>query len=224
MHFLTQTLITNHVATGLALTIFGIGIFCNDWKKLCRNSWKRIPCFVSKFKGYDTFYKPNILFGHSIVFYFAFALPFLTAYFLKKTKIGLIVRAVGDSPESASNQGINVKLVRYSCILYGGAMCGLAGAYLSMIYTPQWIENMTGGRGWIALALVVFSTWNPIKVLIGAIIFGGLTIIQFHMQAVGVRIPVQFLTALPYIVTIVVLVVISRDSRKIRLSTPSSLG
>ena len=119
---------------------------------------------------------------------------------------------------------MHVKLVRYSCILYGGAMCGLAGAYLSMIYTPQWIENMTGGRGWIALALVVFSTWNPIKILIGAMIFGGLTIIQFHMQAVGVRIPVQFLTALPYIVTIIVLVVISRDSRKIRLSTPSSLG
>jgi simple sugar transport system permease protein len=165
-----------------------------------------------------------ILFGHSIVFYFAFALPFFTNYFLKKTKIGLIVRAVGDSPESASNQGINVKLVRYSCILYGGAMCGLAGGYLSMIYTPQWIENMTGGRGWIALALVVFSTWNPIKILIGAMIFGGLTIIQFHMQAMGVRVPVQFLTALPYIVTIVVLVVISRDSRKIRLSTPSSLG
>ena len=93
-----------------------------------------------------------------------------------------------------------------------------------MIYTPLWIENMTGGRGWIALALVVFSTWNPIKILIGALIFGGLTIIQFHMQAIGVRIPVQFLTALPYIVTIIVLVVISRDSRKIRLSTPSSLG
>jgi simple sugar transport system permease protein len=103
-------------------------------------------------------------------------------------------------------------------------MSGLAGAYLSMIYTPQWIENMTGGRGWIALALVVFSTWNPIKILIGAMIFGGLTIIQFHMQAIGVRIPVQFLTALPYVVTIIVLVVISRDSRKIRLSTPSSLG
>ena len=103
-------------------------------------------------------------------------------------------------------------------------MSGLASAYLAMIYTPQWIENMTGGRGWIALALVVFSTWNPIKILIGAMIFGGLTIIQFHMQAIGVRIPVQFLTALSYIVTIIVLVVISRDSRKIRLSTPSSLG
>jgi ABC-type uncharacterized transport system permease subunit len=148
----------------------------------------------------------------------------MTNYFLKKTKLGLIVRAVGDSPVSASNQGIKVRLVRYLCILYGGAMSGLAGAYLSMIYTPQWIENMTGGRGWIALALVVFSTWNPIKILIGAMIFGGLTIIQFHMQAIGVRIPVQFLTALPYIVTIIVLVVISRDSRKIRLSTPSSLG
>jgi simple sugar transport system permease protein len=165
-----------------------------------------------------------ILFGHSIVLYFAFILPFLTNYFLKKTKIGLMVRAVGDSPDSASNQGINVILVRYLCILYGGAMCGLAGAYLSMIYTPQWIENMTGGRGWIALALVVFSTWNPIKVLIGAMIFGGITILQLHMQALGLRIPVQLLSSLPYIMTIIVLVVISRDSRKIKLSTPSSLG
>ena len=184
---------------------------------------KEFPVLFESLKDTIPFLGP-ILFGHSVVFYFAFALPFLTNYFLKKTKIGLIVRAVGDSPVSASNQGINVKLVRYFCILYGGAMCGLAGAYLSMIYTPQWIENMTGGRGWIALALVVFSTWNPIKILFGAMIFGGLTIIQFHMQAMGVRIPVQFLSALPYIITIIVLVVISRDSRKIRLNTPSSLG
>jgi len=184
---------------------------------------KEFPVLFGNLKDAIPFLSP-ILFGHSIVFYFAFALPFMTNYFLKKTKIGLIVRAVGDSPVSASNQGINVRLVRYLCILYGGAMCGLAGAYLSMIYTPQWIENMTGGRGWIALALVVFSTWNPIKILVGAMIFGGLTIIQFHMQAIGVRIPVQFLTALPYIVTIIVLVVISRNSRKIRLGTPSSLG
>ena len=133
-------------------------------------------------------------------------------------------RTVGDSPDSASNQGINVILVRYLCVLYGGAMCGLAGAYLSLIYTPQWIENMTAGRGWIALALVVFATWNPIKVLIGAMIFGGITILQLHMQALGLRIPVQFLSALPYVMTIIVLVVISRDSRKIKLSTPSSLG
>ena len=103
-------------------------------------------------------------------------------------------------------------------------MCGLAGSYLSLIYTPQWIENMTGGRGWIALALVVFATWSPIKVLIGALIFGGITILQLHMQAVGLRIPVQLLSALPYIMTIIVLVVISRDSRKIKLNTPTSLG
>ena len=143
---------------------------------------------------------------------------------MKKTKLGLVVRAVGDSPVSASNQGINVILVRYCCILYGGAMCGLAGANLSLIYTPQWIENMTAGRGWIALALVVFATWSPIKVLIGALIFGGITILQLHMQAIGFRIPVQFLSALPYLMTIIVLVVISRDSRKIKLNTPTSLG
>ena len=220
---LTQSLLTNHVATGLALTIFGIGMSAMIGKNFVGIPGKEFPLLFINLKENVPFLGP-ILFGHSIILYFAFLLPFLTNYFLKKTKIGLIIRAVGDSPTSASNQGINVTLVRYSCILYGGAMCGLAGAYLSLIYTPQWIENMTGGRGWIALALVVFSTWNPIKILIGAMIFGGLTIIQFHMQAVGVRIPVQFLTALPYIVTIIVLVVISRDSRKIRLSTPSSLG
>ena len=221
--FLVLILMSNQVATGLALTIFGIGISAMIGKNFVGIPGKEFPVLFESLKETIPFLSP-ILFGHSIVFYFAFTLPFLTNYFLKKTKLGLIVRAVGDSPVSASNQGINVKLVRYACILYGGAMCGLAGAYLSLIYTPQWIENMTGGRGWIALALVVFSTWNPVKILVGAMIFGGLTIIQFHMQAIGVRIPVQLLTALPYIVTIIVLVVISRDSRKIRLSTPSSLG
>ena len=221
--FLTQTLITNHVATGLALTIFGIGISAMIGKNFVGIPGKDFPVLFESFKDAIPFLSP-ILFGHSIVFYFAFALPFITNYFLKKTKIGLIVRAVGDSPDSASNQGINVRLVRYLCILYGGAMCGLGGAYLSLIYTPQWIENMTGGRGWIALALVVFATWSPLKVLVGAIIFGGITILQLHMQAMGIRIPVQFLSALPYIMTIVVLVIISRDSRKIKLNTPTSLG
>lgn len=221
--FFTQSLLTNHVATGLALTIFGIGMSAMLGKNFVGIPGKEFPVLFDSLSKTIPFFGP-ILFGHSIVFYFAFILPFLTSYFLKKTKLGLMVRAVGDSPDSASNQGINVILVRYLCILYGGAMCGLAGAYLSMIYTPQWIENMTAGRGWIALALVVFSTWNPIKVLIGAMIFGGITIIQLHLQALGLRIPVQFLSALPYIMTIIVLVVISRDSRKIKLSTPSSLG
>ena len=168
--FLTQTLLTNHVATGLALTIFGIGMSAMLGKDFVGIPGKEFPVFFDNLSESIPFFGP-ILFGHSIVFYFAFILPFLTNFFLKKTKFGLMVRAVGDSPDSASNQGINVILVRYLCILYGGAMCGLAGAYLSMIYTPQWIENMTGGRGWIALALVVFSTWNPVRVLIGAMIF-----------------------------------------------------
>ena len=221
--FLTQSLLTNHVATGLALTIFGIGLSAMLGKNFVGIPGKEFPILFSSLRESIPFFGP-ILFGHSIVLYFAFALPFLTNYFLKKTKLGLVVRAVGDSPVSASNQGINVILVRYCCILYGGAMCGLAGAYLSLIYTPQWIENMTAGRGWIALALVVFATWSPIKVLIGALIFGGITILQLHMQAIGFRIPVQFLSALPYIMTIIVLVVISRDSRKIKLNTPTSLG
>ena len=221
--FLTQSLITNHVATGLALTIFGIGLSAMIGKDFVGIPGKEFPLLLVNLKENIPFFGP-IFFGHSVILYFAFLLPFVTNYFLKKTKIGLIVRAVGDSPISASNQGINVLLVRYCCILYGGAMCGLAGAYLSLIYTPQWIENMTAGRGWIALALVVFATWSPIKVLIGAVVFGGITILQLHMQAMGIRIPVQFLSALPYIMTIVVLVIISRDSRKIKLNTPTSLG
>ena len=221
--FLTQTLFTNHVASGLALTIFGIGISAMIGKNFVGIPGKDFPLLLVNLRESIPFVGP-ILFGHSIILYVAFALPFATNYFLKRTKLGLIVRAVGDSPVSASNQGINVTLVRYSCILYGGAMCGLAGAYLSLIYTPQWIENMTAGRGWIALALVVFATWSPLKVLVGAIIFGGVTIMQLHLQAIGLRIPVQLLSALPYIMTIIVLVVISRDSRKIKLNTPTSLG
>ena len=221
--FLTQTLFTNHVASGLALTIFGIGISAMIGKNFVGIPGKDFPLLLVNLRESIPFVGP-ILFGHSIILYVAFALPFATNYFLKRTKFGLIVRAVGDSPVSASNQGINVTLVRYSCILYGGAMCGLAGAYLSLIYTPQWIENMTAGRGWIALALVVFATWSPLKVLVGAIIFGGVTIMQLHLQAIGLRIPVQLLSALPYIMTIIVLVVISRDSRKIKLNTPTSLG
>ena len=221
--FLTQTLFTNHVASGLALTIFGIGISAMIGKNFVGIPGKDFPLLLVNLRESIPFLGP-ILFGHSIILYVAFALPFATNFFLKKTKLGLIVRAVGDSPVSASNQGINVTLVRYSCILYGGAMCGLAGAYLSLIYTPQWIENMTAGRGWIALALVVFATWSPLKVLAGAIIFGGVTIMQLHLQAIGLRIPVQLLSALPYIMTIIVLVVISRDSRKIKLNTPTSLG
>ena len=221
--FLTQSLLTNHVATGLALTIFGIGMSAMIGKNFVGIPGKEFPLLLNGLKENIPFFGP-VFFGHSIVLYFAFILPFVTNFFLKKTKTGLIIRAVGDSPTSASNQGINVTLVRYCCILYGGAMCGLAGAYLSLIYTPQWIENMTGGRGWIALALVVFATWSPIKVLIGAIIFGGITILQLHMQAIGLRIPVQLLSSLPYLMTIIVLVVISRDSRKIKLNTPTSLG
>jgi len=220
--FLTQTLLTLHVPTGLALTIFGIGVSAMLGKNFVGLPGKEIPVF---FENLDkiTFIGP-ILFGHSIIFYFAFVFPFFVYYFLKKTKMGLIVRAVGDSHHVATDQGINVILVRYLCIMFGGAMSGLAGAYLSLVYTPQWIENMSSGRGWIALALVVFATWNPLKVLVGALLFGSISILQLHMQAAGVRIPVQLLSALPYLLTILVLVVISRDDRKIKLNTPNSLG
>ena len=220
--FLTQSLLTNHVATGLALTIFGIGLSAMLGKNFVGIPGKEFPILFSSLRESIPFFGP-ILFGHSIVLYFAFALPFLTNYFLKKTKLGLVVRAVGDSPVSASNQGINVILVRYCCILYGGAMCGLAGAYLSLIYTPQWIENMTAGRGWIALALVVFATWKPGRILIGAYIFGGVSILQMNLQAWGLSLPGQFFNMAPYLATLIVLVLISSNKLRVKLSAPASL-
>ena len=197
-------LMSNQIATGLALTIFGIGL--------------------SSMLGKEYIGTP--IDGLSPWFFviFSFVIVFLVSYFFYKTKMGLILRAVGESHNSAHALGYSVIKIRFLSILFGGSMCALAGSYISICYAPMWQEGMTAGRGWIALALVVFSTWNPIRVLIGAMIFGGITILQLHMQALGLRIPVQLLSSLPYIMTIIVLVVISRDSRKIKLSTPSSLG
>ena len=146
------------------------------------------------------------------------------SWFLYRTKAGLLLRAIGESPESAVSLGYPVIAIRYLAVLFGGAMSGLAGAYLALVYTPLWVEAMTAGRGWIALALVVFATWRPARVMVGAYLFGGVTIIQFHVQGFGVEIPSQLLSMLPYLATIVVLVLISRDFNTIRLNAPASLG
>ncbi|MEZ5448696.1 MAG: hypothetical protein R3E89_06740 [Thiolinea sp.] len=134
------------------------------------------------------------------------------------------MRAIGESPASAHALGYPVIRIRYLAVLFGGAMAGIGGAYLSLAYTPLWSEGMTAGRGWIALALVVFATWRPGRVVLGALLFGGVTIAQFHVQGFGVEIPSQFLSMLPYLATIVVLVLISRDANTIRLNAPASLG
>ena len=145
-------------------------------------------------------------------------------WFLFKTRAGLVLRSVGESPESAHALGYPVRRIRLMAVMFGGALCGLAGAYLSIIYTPSWVEGMVAGKGWIALALTTFATWRPVRVLFGAYLFGGVTMMQFHLQSQGVDVPSQFLSMAPYLATIVVLALISRNPTWIRINMPASMG
>ena len=201
--FLVLFLMSNQIATGLALTIFGIGLSSMLGKQ----------------------YIGTPIDGLSPWFFviFSFLIVFLVSYFFYKTKAGLILRAVGESHNSAHALGYSVIKIRFLSILFGGSMCALAGSYISICYAPMWQEGMTAGRGWIALALVVFATWKPERVLIGAYIFGGVTILQMNLQALGLRFPGQFFSMAPYIATIIVLVLISSNKLRIKLSAPASL-
>ncbi|MCU0764762.1 MAG: ABC transporter permease [Burkholderiaceae bacterium] len=165
-----------------------------------------------------------VLFGHHLLVYAALALVLAVSWMLFRTRAGLVLRAVGESPQSAHALGIPVRSVRLATLLFGGACAGLAGAYLATVYTPLWAENMSAGRGWIALALVVFATWRPLRVLVGAYLFGGVTMLQLHLQGIGVQAPSQLMSMAPYLATIVVLALISRNPRWIRLNMPASLG
>ena len=165
-----------------------------------------------------------LLFQHDILVYGSILLVLAVAWFLNRTRAGLVLRAVGDSHDAAHAIGYPVLRIRFLAILFGGGMAGIAGAYLSLAYSPLWIENMSAGRGWIALALVVFATWRPWRVFVGAYLFGGITILQLHAQALGVGVPSQVMSMLPYIATIVVLVLISRDRNKIKLNAPACIG
>ena len=156
--------------------------------------------------------------------YIAMALTAGLAWFLYRTRAGLVLRSVGESPESAHALGYPVRRIRLAAVVAGGALCGLAGAYVSVVYTPLWVEGMIAGKGWIALALTTFATWRPARVLLGAYLFGGVTMLQFHLQGLGVNVPTQFLTMLPYLSTIVVLVLISRNPLWIRVNMPTSIG
>jgi ABC-type uncharacterized transport system permease subunit len=211
------------VATGLALTIFGIGVSSligQDLVGIAYDGLPKLPIPVlSSIPIVGT-----LLFNHDILVYGSFALVFVVSWFLKSTRGGLILRAVGDSHDAAHAIGYHVIRIRYMAILFGGAMSGLAGAYLSLSYSPLWIENMSAGRGWIALALVVFATWRPWRVFTGAYLFGGITILQLHAQALGVGVPAQVMSMLPYLATIIVLVLISRDHNKIKLNAPACIG
>ncbi|MBT4997023.1 ABC transporter permease [Oceanospirillaceae bacterium] len=220
---LTQTLMTNQVATGLAITLLGLGL-----SGLIGSGFVGLPgvklTSVSITGLTDLPYVGRLVFGQDPLVYLSVILTLGVAYILKHTRVGLIIRAVGQNHHSAHALGYRVVTVRYACIAFGGATSGLAGAYLSLVYTPQWIENMTAGRGWIALALVVFSTWLPARLAAGAYLFGGVWILGLYAQGMGIGIPAQLLSSLPYVATILALVIISTNRRLSVINTPASLG
>lgn len=220
--WLTIWLGANQVATGLALSLFGVGASAYLGLPYAGESLQP-PQFAIPILGDIPLLGPA-LFRHHPLVYGAVALCIAVAWFLGRTRPGLILRAVGESPSSAHSLGYNVRRIRLAAVLFGGMCCGLAGAFMSLVYTPLWMEGMVAGRGWIALALTTFATWRPFRVMAGAYLFGGITILTFHMQAVGVPIASQLLSMLPYIATIVVLVLISRNATWIRLNMPASLG
>jgi general nucleoside transport system permease protein len=167
----------------------------------------------------------RLLFRHDLLIYLSIAITIGVAWFLKRTRSGMILRAVGESDVSAHSIGYDVIGVRYRAVLFGGLMSGLGGAYLSVVYTPMWAEQMTAGRGWIALALVVFASWRPWRVLLGAYLFGGVTIMQLHVQSIGgIGVPSQVMSMLPYIATILVLTIIAAGPWRGRLDAPACLG
>jgi simple sugar transport system permease protein len=214
---------TNQVATGLALSLFGGGFSAFIGINYVQEKLSQQPEFQIPLLGDLPFFGPALFRQHPMV-YIAIALTAVLAWFLYRTRAGLVLRAVGESPESAHALGYPVRRIRLAAVMVGGAMCGLAGAYISVIYTPLWVEGMIAGKGWIALALTTFATWRPARVLLGAYLFGGVTMLQFYLQSLGVHVPTQFLSMLPYLSTVVVLVLISRNANWIRANMPASLG
>ena len=214
---------TNQYASGLALALFGAGFSAFVGISYTHAKLGERPSFAIPGLADIPFVGPALFRQHPMV-YLAVLLCIGIAWFLYKSRAGLVLRAVGESPESAHALGYPVRRIRMAAVMFGGAMCGLAGAYLSVIYTPLWVEGMVAGKGWIALALTTFATWRPARVLLGAYLFGGVTMLQFHLQGQGVQVPSQFLSMLPYVATIVVLVLISRNASWIRANMPASLG
>jgi len=214
---------TNQYATGLAISLFGSGLSAFVGVDLVGKQLVEQPNRVVPLLS-ELPFLGEALFKQHLVVYLVMGLTGLVAWFLYRTRAGLILRAIGEAPISAHAIGYPVRLIRLAAVMVGGALCGAAGAYLSVVYTPLWVEGMVAGRGWIALALTVFATWRPARLLLGAYLFGGVTMLQMALQAQGVQIGPQFMSMLPYIATIVVLVFISRNPLWIRLNMPASLG
>ena len=214
---------TNQYATGLALSLFGVGFSAFAGIGYVQEKLPERPQFEVPFLA-DIPLLGSALFKQHPMVYATVALCIALIWFLDRTRTGLVLRAVGESPESAHALGYPVRRIRLAAVVMGGALCGLAGAYISVIYTPLWVEGMVAGKGWIALALTTFATWRPARVLLGAYLFGGVTMLQFHLQGAGVEVPSEALSALPYVATIVVLALISRNPTWIRVNMPASLG
>ena len=221
--WLSLWLYTNQYATGLALSLFGAGFSAFVGGGYVGKNLERSPVVGIPGLRDLPFIGPALFRQHPLV-YVAIAAMAAIAWFFYRTRSGLVLRSVGESPDSAHALGYPVRRIRMAAVLAGGALCGVSGAYLSIIYAPMWVEGMIAGRGWIALALTVFATWRPARVLLGAYLFGGVTMLQLHLQGRGVQVPLQFMSMLPYLSTVVVLVLISRDPLWIRLNMPASLG
>ena len=214
---------TNQYATGLALSLFGAGFSAFAGIRYTQEKLSERPHFEVPFLADVPLVGPALFRQHPMV-YLAIALTIALAWFLYRSRAGLVLRAVGESPESAHALGYPVRRIRLAAVMAGGALCGISGAYISVVYTPLWVEGMIAGKGWIALALTTFATWRPARVLLGAYLFGGVTMLQFHLQGEGVQVSSQLLTMLPYLATIAVLVLISRNAAWIRANMPASLG
>ncbi|MDP4609538.1 MAG: ABC transporter permease [Burkholderiaceae bacterium] len=214
---------TNQYATGLALSLFGAGLSAFAGTAYVQEKLPEAVHYKIPVLGDLPFVGPAF-FSHHPMVYGGVLITAALMWFLFKTRSGLVLRSVGESPHSAHALGYNVRRIRLGAVMAGGALCGLAGAYVSTVYTPLWVEGMIAGKGWIALALTTFATWRPARVLLGAYFFGGVTMLQFQLQGAGVHIASQFLNMMPYVATIVVLVLISRNPQWIRLNMPQSIG
>ncbi len=221
--FFALSLAANQSACGLALTIFGIGLSAFIGQSYISYSLPGLKPIAIPLLSDLPLLGP-VLFTQDAVVYLSLIAYALVTWTLSKTRLGLLLKAVGESPEAAHAIGYPVIAIRIGAVAFGGAMAGIAGAYLSTVYTPLWVQNMSAGRGWIAVALVVFASWKPTRLLFGAYLFGAVTILQFHAQGLGLHVPSQLLAALPYLATIVVLVIISRDRRVLQNNLPASLG
>jgi simple sugar transport system permease protein len=214
---------TNQYATGLALSLFGAGFSAFVGIGYVQEKLPEQTRHVIPFLADIPFVGPALFRQHPMV-YIAMGLALGLIWFLYRTRAGLVLRSVGENPEAAHALGYPVRRIRLAAVVAGGALCGLAGAYVSVVYTPLWVEGMIAGKGWIALALTTFATWRPARVLLGAYLFGGVTMLQFHLQSLGVNVAPQFLSMLPYLSTIVVLALISRNPMWIRVNMPGSIG